>query len=88
MISYGYSVKEHDDPFLSVAEAAVSGFSETTKPGAYLVDLIPVRKSRFLRRRIPGDANHIFLSPYEQCDTCPTGFLERGGKREPSGSRT
>jgi len=47
MISYGYSVKEHDDPFLGVAEAAMSAFSECTKPGAYLVDMIPLRKSKF-----------------------------------------
>jgi len=54
MISYGYSVKEHDDPYLDVVEAAVNGFSECTEPGAYLVDLIPLRKSRPPRRRIIG----------------------------------
>lgn len=68
MISYGYSVKEHDDPYLGVVENAVNGFSECTEPGAhrYLVDMVPVCKSRFLRRRISGDVNYIFLSLYEQ----------------------
>jgi len=88
MISYGYSVKEHEDPYLDVVEAAVHGFSECTEPGAYLVDLIPLRKSRFPRRRIVGDINHVFISLYGQCATCLTGSLERGGKRKPSGSRT
>ena len=47
MISYGYPVKEHDDPFVNVAEAAVSAFSECLEPGAYLVDMIPLRESLF-----------------------------------------
>jgi hypothetical protein len=45
MIAYGYSVKEQDDPFLGVVEAAVNGFSESTEPGSFLVDVIPFRMS-------------------------------------------
>ena len=45
MMSYGYSVQEHDDPFVSVVEEAMEGFSETMEPGAYLVDVIPLRES-------------------------------------------
>jgi hypothetical protein len=37
----GYSVKEHDDPFVKVVEAAVVQFSECLEPGARLVDLVP-----------------------------------------------
>jgi len=88
MISHGYPVKEHDDPLLGVAEAALNGFSESTEPGAYLVDMIPLRKSPFLRRRTAGGANYIFLPPYEQCDMCLTGSPERDGKPKPSDSRT
>ena len=44
MISYGYSVKEHDDPLLGVVEASVVGFSECMEPGAFLVDMIPFCK--------------------------------------------
>jgi len=88
MISHGYSVNEHDDPYVNVVEAAVNGFSECTEPGAFLVDMVPLRKSHFLRRRIAGDANHVFLSLYEQCDTRLTGSLERDGKRKPSDSQT
>jgi hypothetical protein len=57
MITHGYSVKEHDDPIVDVVEAAVSGFSECSEPGAFLVDLVPLRKSRF--QRIAGDANYM-----------------------------
>jgi len=87
MISHGYPVKEHDDPLLGIVEAAVSGFSECTEPGAYLVDMIPLRKSPFLRRRTAGGANYTFLS-HEQCDMCLTGSPEQDGKPKPSDSRT
>ena len=45
MIAYGYSVKEQNDPFVPVVEAAVNGFSESLEPGAFLVDVIPSRES-------------------------------------------
>jgi len=48
MIAYGYSVKGDDDSLLDLAETAVYGFSECMEPGAYLVDMIPFRKSPFL----------------------------------------
>lgn len=48
MMSYGYSVKEHDDPIVDIVEAAVNGFSECLEPGAFLVDMVPLRKSPFL----------------------------------------
>ena len=48
MISHGYPVKEQDDPLVNVAEAAVSAFSKCLEPGAYLVDMIPLRESLFL----------------------------------------
>jgi len=48
MISHGYQVKEHDDPIVEVVGAAVDGFSDTSEPGAYLVDMIPFRTSLFL----------------------------------------
>ena len=48
MIAYGYSVKEHDDAFVDHVETAVHQFSECMEPGAFLVDVIPPRKSGFL----------------------------------------
>jgi hypothetical protein len=52
MIAYGYSVKSNDY-LLDVVEAAVNGFSECLDPGAYLVDMIPFRKSPFLPNALP-----------------------------------
>ena len=43
-IGYGISVKESDDPYISMAEIAFTGASEAAVPGAFLVDLIPVLK--------------------------------------------
>ena len=48
MISYGYPLKENDDPIVNVVEAATSQFSECLEPGAFMVDMIPLRKPRFL----------------------------------------
>jgi hypothetical protein len=41
MITYGYAVKENNDPYIELVDAAVKGVSETAMPGAFLVDMIP-----------------------------------------------
>ena len=63
MISHGYAVKEYDDPIVDVVEAAVSQFSALVEPGAYLVDMLPLCKSLFSCRPIPGGINRVSLSP-------------------------
>ncbi|KAF5321043.1 hypothetical protein D9619_000276 [Psilocybe cf. subviscida] len=40
-ISHGYEVKEHNDPFVAIADRATEQFSLATAPGGFLVDLIP-----------------------------------------------
>jgi len=40
-ISHGYEVKEHDDPFVGLADIAVDQFSKSTATGAFMVDVIP-----------------------------------------------
>lgn len=40
-ISHGYEVKEHNDPFVEIADRATEQFSLATAPGGFLVDLIP-----------------------------------------------
>jgi len=42
-ISHGYEVKEHNDPFVGLADQATEQFSLATAPGGFLVDLIPAR---------------------------------------------
>ena len=82
MISYGYSVKENDDPLVNLVESAVHQFSECSEPGAFMVDVVPLRKSRFLYQPIAGDTNCIFsliqsipvidpqLRPDPSCTSC------------------
>ena len=63
MISYGYPLKENDDPIVNVVEAATSQFSECLEPGAFMVDMIPLRKPRFLHQPIPRGTDCIFFPP-------------------------
>jgi len=44
-ITYGYDVKDSNDPLVDIAEAAVGGLSQASVPGAWLVDIFPVRES-------------------------------------------
>ena len=62
MIAYGYPVKGHDDTYLGVVEAGMRGFSECMEPGAYLVDMIPLRESSFLPVALLGIPISSFLS--------------------------
>ena len=48
VITYGYPVKEHNDPIVDAVEAAAKDFGELMKPGAFMVDTFPLRESRFV----------------------------------------
>jgi hypothetical protein len=43
-IGYGIAVQESDDPYISIAEEALSGVTAAGIPGAFLVDSIPILK--------------------------------------------
>jgi hypothetical protein len=43
-IGYGIAVQESDDPYISIAEEAVSGGAEAGIPGTFWVDLFPILK--------------------------------------------
>ncbi|KAI0069255.1 cytochrome P450 [Artomyces pyxidatus] len=51
-LTYGYDVKDHDDPVLTNTYPATTQFSLVTIPGAYLVDLLP--SLRYLPSWLPG----------------------------------
>ncbi|KAG6845597.1 hypothetical protein H0H87_006650 [Tephrocybe sp. NHM501043] len=51
-ISYGYKVKEANDPFVKLADKAMEQFSLCTAPGAFLVDVLPIL--RHVPAWIPG----------------------------------
>ncbi|KAG1756030.1 cytochrome P450 [Suillus lakei] len=40
-ISYGYEVKENNDPFVDLADRALEEFSRATAHGAFMVDIMP-----------------------------------------------
>lgn len=43
-VSYGYEIKQTNDPFIELAEKATEQFSQASAPGRWLVDLIPGMK--------------------------------------------
>ena len=57
-ITYGYPVKENDDPYVEVVDAAVRGVGEATTPGAFLFDVIPSCERCSLRSCSAGDVNY------------------------------
>jgi hypothetical protein len=64
-ISYGYKVKEEDDPLVALADKALEQFSLAILPGAYLVDVVPFCASYHpLRRQSP-------FMPSRRSETCP-----------------
>ncbi len=52
MMSHGHTVKEDSDPIVSLVELSMDQFSKCTRPGAFLVDIIPAL--RFLPSWFPG----------------------------------
>ena len=45
MISYGYQTQENDDPLIKIADDATEQAAEVAQHGAFLVDVLPFRKS-------------------------------------------
>lgn len=41
-VAYGMEVRDNDD-FITVAEEAMEGLSAAAVPGAFIVDLLPIR---------------------------------------------
>ena len=51
-MTYGIQIKDDNDPFIDIAEAALSSVSLALAPGAFLVDVIPMLK--YVPEFIPG----------------------------------
>lgn len=43
-LTYGIHIAPRDDRYITMAEKALAGMSEAAKPGAFLVDLLPILK--------------------------------------------
>ncbi|KZT19016.1 cytochrome P450, partial [Neolentinus lepideus HHB14362 ss-1] len=51
-ITYGYEVEDVDDPIVRIVDEATDQFSELLRPGAYLVDTLPIL--RYMPDWFPG----------------------------------
>ena len=79
-IGYGIAVQESDDPYISIAEEALSGAAQAGIPGAFWVDFLPIlkyvpswfpgagfqKKAARWRKAINAMANNPFLHVQEQ----------------------
>jgi len=41
---YGIQIAERDDVYIEVAEQAVDGMAKAAVPGAFLVEILPIRE--------------------------------------------
>jgi hypothetical protein len=46
-VTYGISISSTEDRYIAIAEKALDGMAKAASPGAFLVDLIPIRESFF-----------------------------------------
>ena len=44
MMTYGYNIVDHNDPFIDIVDKATEQFAIASTPGAFLVDTLPFRK--------------------------------------------
>ena len=75
-ISYGITVLDSDDPYISIAEEVFEGVVEAGAPGAFLVDLIPILK--YIPSWFPGAG---FKKKAERWRACLVSMLEKPYRR-------
>ncbi|KJA17691.1 hypothetical protein HYPSUDRAFT_146170 [Hypholoma sublateritium FD-334 SS-4] len=51
-ITYGITIADHDDQYITMAEKALEGAGQAASPGAFLVDIIPFLK--YVPEWVPG----------------------------------
>ena len=51
-MTYSMKVQPYGDPYIKIAEEAISSISELMIPGAFLVDIIPIMK--YIPEWFPG----------------------------------
>lgn len=47
MMTYGYPIKDSNDPFIDIVDKATEQFAQASSPGAFLVDTLPI-STKFL----------------------------------------
>ncbi|KAJ6548518.1 cytochrome P450 [Mycena capillaripes] len=78
-LTYGYKIKEEgNDPLVDLADKAVAGFSEITRPGAFLVNFMPILK--YIPSWLPGAGFKRLAKMYRiSCDDLvdvPLAYLD------------
>jgi len=53
-LAYGLQIQKNDDPYIQIAEKALTGIAASGAPGAFLVDSIPLLK--YIPSWVPGAA--------------------------------
>ena len=43
-IAYDYDMALENDPFIELAESSADNFSKASRPGQWMVDMIPIRE--------------------------------------------
>ncbi len=61
-ISHGYTVNEGQDPIVNLVDVAVEQFSEMTRAGVFLVDVLPLL--RFVPSWFPGAGFKKKVAPW------------------------
>lgn len=76
-ITYGYYVQSANDPFLTTPLMAMTNFSIATKPGNFLVDLVPSRMFPFFELFLKKlFLHHLFAVKHIPLWMPGSGFLK------------
>jgi len=61
---YGLPIRDHDDPYLALAEEAIRTLATAAVPGAFLVDVIPSLK--YIPEWMPGAGFQTTVKKYRE----------------------
>ncbi|KAJ7685994.1 cytochrome P450 [Mycena rosella] len=87
-LTYGYKIKEQgNDPLVDLADKALAEFSEITRPGAFLVDVMPILK--YVPSWFPGTEFKRLAKTYtKSCDDLAEVPLAYVNEQMTSGQET
>jgi len=63
-LTYGLPIRDHDDPYLALAEEAIRTLATAAVPGAFLVDVIPALK--YIPEWMPGAGFQTTVKKYRE----------------------
>lgn len=66
-ITYGITIADHGDQYITMAEKALEGAGQAASPGAFLVDIIPFRETSTLFFIVNNSLAHLSQVKYVPC---------------------